>query len=275
MRLLKVLLMVLGCLPLLVAAQTGRGIVTAEAFVGRAHSVYVGTIRSLDGADSKVPIDSNKHYGQAFRMIFDVSETIRGKAKSQVTIILLLQHSIYLDYLVRHHVELAIAVGKNCRVGDIGSETIVEVDGQNLLGEEMQFRILEKLRAEEDFGIGPEAREFNVSMDEGKMFDFEFNLLTSRDEVLKHFRAFEKKHPKVLPTIWVRVPHQFGRLCGYTNAYMGVGFPVCAETKATLQKMVDHPEAFMERYESKDPEADRKAFIEAGKKGLADFDESV
>ncbi len=274
MRWLTLVLVFIGCVPVFAWAQTGRGIVTAEAFVGRAHSVYIGTIQTLDSAEYKEQLDPHVYFGKTYKMGFEVKETIRGEVKSRLEIILLSQHSDYLEYLRLHHIELAIAIGKDCYVSDIGSELIVDVDGQKRLGETMQYRILQKLTVKGELGVGPDASQFNTSMDEGKMFDFNFNLLKSRDEVLKHFRAFAKKHREVFRMIWVGVPHPFGRLCGYTNAYMLVGFPVCDETKKTLQKMIDHPEAFLKKYASKDIDGDRREFISSGRKALDDFGKS-
>ena len=90
---------------------------------------------------------------------------------------------------------------------------------------------------------------------------------------LKRVRDFAKSHPETLSAVTLRVPNEFGALCGSPNAYCGISLPTCPETKATLIALKADPGIILRRIESRDESYNRSLLAAEVDKALAQFPE--
>ncbi|MGJ8643281.1 MAG: hypothetical protein ACSHX9_07735 [Luteolibacter sp.] len=79
------------------------------------------------------------------------------------------------------------------------------------------------------------------------MFTNELDVISGRNAILERARAFAKRHPKVLKTIALGVPNEFGALVGDPNAYCSLVLPVCPSSKETLDKVKEDPSFLLRR----------------------------
>jgi hypothetical protein len=117
------------------------------------------------------------------------------------------------------------------------------------------------------------ASQINTSYDSGRMFTGELEVVMGTEEILKRVRGFAKKHPKTLSAVTLRVPNEFGALCGDPNAFCAITLPICPETKATLVAIKADPGLILRRIESSDERYNRLLLAAEVNKALAAFPE--
>jgi hypothetical protein len=115
------------------------------------------------------------------------------------------------------------------------------------------------------------AGQINTYYDQGRMFTSGLEVVAGSKAILKHVRDFAKKHRKSLPAVTLRVPNEFGELCGSPNAYCGVTLPICPETKATLVALKADPGLILRRIKSGDEGYNRSLIMAEVTKALAAF----
>ena len=101
------------------------------------------------------------------------------------------------------------------------------------------------------------------------MFTNELEIVEGREAILKRARVFAKKHPKMLSRALLRVPNEFGALCGTPNAYSMITLPMCPSTKKTLSAVKDDPSRVMGRVEAQYEDFERSQMLKSIDKALA------
>jgi hypothetical protein len=268
-----VLVLLLAMVPGSASAQVGRIFVSAEAYVGLSRVVYVGKIVGLERIEYEKPLTSTQKLGKPHRVVFEVGETIRGKEVKRLQLVLSLQNTIYLKYMRDHAVEIML-VGGPTRLNRYPSPVVgIEEQGKRVDGEWYYFRVLDPVKVPKAGDEAVIAAQINKSYDSCRMFTNEFEIVAGKQAILKRVRAFAKKHPKTLSGVMVRVPNEFGRLCGDPNAYCLIRLPVCPETKATLLALKKDPGLILRRIKSRDEKYNRSMLLTAVNKALAVFEE--
>lgn len=269
-----VLALIFAMVPFSASAQVGRIFVSADAYAGLSRVVYVGKIVDLARIDYEKPLTSTQKLGKPHRLVFQVAETIRGDEAKRLEIVLSLQSTIYLDYMRDHSIEIML-VGSPTRLDSFPrAEVGIEEQGKRVDGEWYQFRVLDPIKAPEP---GPEAEiaaQINTCYDSGRMFTGELEVVVGSKEILKRVRGFARKHPKTLSAVTLKVPNEFGALCGSPNAYCAITLPICPETKATLVALKADPGLILRRIESRDEGYDRSQLVAEVNKAVAVFAEN-
>lgn len=223
-------------------AQTGRTFVSAEAFAGAARILYVGKIVRLERIEYDKPLLTYaQKVGKPYRLVFAVSETIRGPEVKRLELVLSLQTTIYLECMRDRAVEIML-VGGPMRLDHYpAAEVGIEEQGAAAEGQWYQFRILEPVEVPASDPHAEIVEMLNEYYDSCRMFTHQFEIVTGKQAILQRVRAFVKKHPEPLRVTDVRVPNEFGALVGSPHAYCYITLPVCPETKATLEAMKSDP----------------------------------
>ena len=138
-------------------------------------------------------------------------------------------------------------------------------------GEWYQFRVLDPVEVSASDPARAIASQINTYYDSGRMFTGGLEVVTGRKEILSRVREFAKRHPKTLPAVTLRVPKEFGALCGDPNAFCGITLPVCPETKATLLALKANPGLILRRIKSRDEAYNRSLLAAEVDKALAQF----
>lgn len=246
-------------------AQRGRGFITIEAHVGLAHSVNVGTIKSLEPSDYTFPPEGH-YYGKAYKVTFSVTETIKGPAAKSLSFVLALQHTAEILYLKENKIELVLF--HSDRFSDEEGEF-----GPGTPGNFYSFRILEKLKPDGNGSLPrTTADQLNINLNEGKMFDLNLNVISGRNNILKKARAFAKKYPGTLKVDRLMVPNAFAAQCGYPNAFALVIFPMCQETRKALTTLERNPDRLVKFSPEKDRERQKTLYLLELRKFLVQFE---
>ena len=74
----------------------------------------------------------------------------------------------------------------------------------------------------------------------------------------------------MLPIVRLRIPKEFGALCGDPNAYCLIKLPYCPETKRTLVELKADPGRVMRRIKTQHSDFARNSMLESIDKVLAD-----
>jgi hypothetical protein len=238
--------------------------------------VYVGKIVLLQRVDYEKPLTFTQKIGKPHRLVFEVDETIRGDTirgdeVRRLDLVLSLQSTHFLEYLRDHSVPIML-VGGPTRLDSFPSAEIgIEERGKRADDQWYQFRVLDPVEVP---ASGPEreiALQINTYYDSGRMFAGGLEVVAGSKEILKRVRDFARSHPETIPSVLLRVPNEFGALCGDPNAYCGITLPVCPETKATLIALKANPELILRRIESRDEAYNRKLLATEVDKALAQF----
>ena len=243
--------LLLALVPVSGSAQTGRDFVSAEAYVGLARVVHVGKIVELKQAEYEKPLTSTQKIGKPYRLVFKVSETIRGTEVERLELVLSLQTVRFLEYMRDQSAEIMLVGGPHYLDHFPMAEIGIEEQGKRVDGEWYQFRLLDPVKVPES-GSGAEiARDLNGIYDSCRMFTNELEIVAGREAILKRARAFAKENTKMLSGVFLIVPNEFGALCGDPNAYCGITLPICPGTKKTLADLKDDPGRILRRLESR------------------------
>lgn len=241
MRLLFACMTASLLLPTVCLAQTGRGFVSAEAYVGLARVVHVGRIVELKRIEYGKPLTDIQMIGKPYRLVFEVNETIRGDAAKRLELVLSLQ-STHLLECMREQSAPIMLVGGPIRIDSYPSPEVgIEEQGKRVDGQWYQFRLLDPVKVPESGDAAEIASQLNAYYDSCRMFTNELGIVSGREAILKRARAFAKEHPKMLSAVSLMVPNEFGALCGSPNAYCMITLPVCTGTRKTLVALKNDP----------------------------------
>ncbi|MBV6458045.1 MAG: hypothetical protein HONBIEJF_01167 [Fimbriimonadaceae bacterium] len=205
---------------------------TANAQVGRLFDSIEGLVASADLAclGRIVACDPSG------KLRIDVTDDIRGVPAKTLELDLDLRHfggSIEGFRDLRMEVFVTIG-GTNPWYAGL---PVRSVDGQARSG---QFATIRSIGAVPKGNI---KHDINYYLHEhGRIFDLRLDCVTGRRGILNRARAFQKQHPKPLPTISLILPNAYLRKVGDPNAYGAVTLPVCPETRATLLRLLKDPE---------------------------------
>jgi len=240
-------------LPLSASAQTGRIFVSAEAFASASRIIKLGMIVELKQIDYDKPLTMLQKIGKPYRLVFKITDNIRGEEGKRLELVLALQSPWQMEYMRDHNLEVLLLGGTLLHdyphVGGIG---IAEAGKPVNDEERYQFRLLDPVKIPEAKDAASEeaaeyAKMLNSGFDECRMFTSDFKVITGSKEILPVMRAFVKKYPKVLLRVMVDVPNEFGAQVGHPNAYCGISLPICPETKATLVALKAEPGLILDR----------------------------
>jgi hypothetical protein len=249
--------------PFSASAQVGRIFVSAEAYAGASRIIYVGKIVELQRIDYEKPLTSTQKIGKPYRLVFEVGETIRGEKLTRLDLVLSLQTTIYLEYMRGHALEIMLVGGPSRLDSFPSAEVGIEEHGKRVDGDWYQFRVLDPLQAPKSGEEKAIASQINTYYDSARMFTAELEVVAGSKAILKHVRDFAMKHPKTLSAVMLRVPNEFGALCGSPNAYCEITLPVCPETKATLEALKADPGLILRRMKSRDEQHYTRAWLAA------------
>lgn len=260
--------------PASASGQVGRIFVSAEAYTGLARIIHVGKIVELERIDYKKPLTEVQRLGKPYRLVFEVSETVRGDKVERLELVLALQSTHFLEYMRDHAAEIMLVAGPN-RLDSFPSPEIgIEEQGKSAAGERYQFRLLTPVKIAESHGRDSIASQLNMMYDSCRMFTNELEIVEGREAILTQVRAFAKKHTRMLSSVTLIVPNKFGALCGTPNAYSGIMFPVCLETKTIISALKDDPGLILRRIDSQDQDYNQalsRLVKDEATKALADF----
>jgi hypothetical protein len=242
MKPVRFLSAVLAMAPVLCLAQTGRGFVSIEGYVGLAREVQVGKIVGIEQTEVSGALQFPQNVGKPYRVTFAVSETIRGDKVKQVDMVLALQVTQYLDYLRAHQVEIMLVAGPNRLDSFPSAEVGIAEQGRRVDGDWYQFRVLEPVSPAGSAKKSQVGAQIDTYYDSGRMFACDLSVIHGRSEILKGARAFARRHREMLRSVWLRVPNAFGARCGDPNAFCGITLPICPETQRTLLALVKNPD---------------------------------
>ena len=220
-------------------AQVGRQYVSVEAYVGLARAVHVGKIVELTRIDYEKPLTGIQKFGKPYRMVFEVSETIRGDKTERLELVLALQITDFLDYMLEHSLEVMLVAGPNQIDRFPNAEIGIEEQGKRLDAESYQFRLLTTLSVPNSDGEDSIASALNNQYDSCRMFTNDFEIVEGREMILKRARDFAKEHTEMLSAVSISVPNEFGALCGSPAAFSHITFPMCPSTKKSLAAVKD------------------------------------
>ncbi len=257
--------------PALASGQVGRIFISTEAYAGLARIIHVGKITELQQIEYKKPLTGIQKFGKPYRLVFEVSETIRGDKVKRLELVLAMQSRHFIEYMRDHSAEIMLVAGPN-RLDSFPSPEIgIEEQGKRLDGERYQFRLLTPVKIPKSDGGDSIASQLNKMYDSCRMFTNELEIVEGRDAILTRVRAYAKKHTKMLSAVTLVVPNEFGALCGTPNAYSGIMFPVCPETKTTITALKDDPGLILRRIDSRDEDYTHALLRDEATKALADF----
>ena len=261
----------LALVPVVALAQVGREFVTVEAYVGRARVVHVGKILEIKQIEYGKPLTDIQKLGKPYRLVFKVSETIRGDEVKSLELVLSLQSTHFLEYMRDHSVEIMLVGGPTRGDSYRGAEIGIEEQGKRVDDERYQFRLLDNVKVPESGGKDSIAAQINQKYDSCRMFTNELEIVVGREAILKRARDFAKQHSDVLSAVSLRVPNEFGALCGDPNAYCIIKLPICLETKSVLVALKDDPGLILRRIQSRDEESNLSLVLVGAHKALAMF----
>ena len=265
------LALLLALVPVVASAQVGREFVSAEAYVGVARVVYVGKILEIKQIEYGKPLTDIQKLGKPYRLVFEVSETIRGDEVKRLELVLSLQSTIYLEYMLDHSAEIMLVSGPTRLDSFPTAEVGIEEQGKRMDDERYQFRLLDPVEVPKSGDKASIASQINLRYDSCRMFTNELEIVVGREAILKRARAFAKQHPKVLSAVSLRVPNEFGALCADPNAFCMITLPICPETKTTLVALKDDPGLILRRIESRDDDVNLSLVLVGAHKALAMF----
>lgn len=265
--------LLLAWVPAVGWAQVGRGFVSVEAYVGLARVVHVGKIVELKQIEYDKPLTSTQQLGKPYRLVFQVSETIRGAGVERLELVLSLQSTHYLEYMREQSVEIMLVGGPNRLDRYASAKVGIEEQGRRVDGEWYQFRLLDPVKVPESGSEAEIAKQLNRRYDSCRMFTNELEIVVGREAILKRARAFAKANTKLLSAVSLRVPNEFGALCGDPNAYCLIMLPICPDTRKTLIALKDDPGLILRRIESHDENYNRSLLLDETEKSLAKFPE--
>lgn len=266
-----VVALILAWMPSIGWAQVGRGYVSVEAYVGLARVVHVGKIVELEQIEYEKPLTGIQKIGKPYRMVFEVSETIRGGKTERLELVLALQSAHFLEYMRDHSLEIMLVAGPNRIDSSPRAEVGIEEQGKRLDGERYQFRLLTPVNVPESDAGDSIASQLNNMYDSCRMFTNELEVVEGREMILKKARSFAMEHTEILTAVSLQVPNEFGALCGTPNAYSMITFPICPSTKKTLAAVKDDPNRVMGRVEARYEDFDRSQMLTSIDKALAMF----
>lgn len=81
----------LALAPVVALAQVGREFVAVEAYVGRARVIHVGKILEIKQIEYGKLLTETQKLGKPYRLVFEVSETIRGNETQRLELVLSLE----------------------------------------------------------------------------------------------------------------------------------------------------------------------------------------
>ncbi len=266
-----VVILLLAWMPSIGWAQVGREYVSVEAYVGLSRFVRVGKVVELDQIEYEKPLTKLQKLGRPYRMVFEVSETIRGEKTERLELVLSLQSTHFLGYMRDHSIEIMLVAGLN-QIGSYPRAEIgIEEQGQRLDDARYQFRMLTPVNLPKSDGGDSMATQLNQMYDSCRMFTNELEVVESREMIIKRARAFAKQHTEMLSAVSIRVPNEFGALCGTPNAYSMITFPICASTQKNLVSVKNDPSRVMGRVEALHENFDRSQMLISIDKALAVF----
>ncbi len=222
-------------------AQVGRVFVSTEAYVGLARVVHVGRIVEFKQIEYLKPLTSTQKIGKPYRLVFEVSETIRGGAVKRLELVLSLQSTHFLALMREQSVEIMLVGGPNPIDSYPSAEVGIEEQGRRVDGEWYQFRLLDPVKVPKSRSEAAIASQLNESYDSCQMFTNELEIVVGREAILKRARAFAKENTKMVSAVLLYVPNEFGALCGHPNAYSAIMLPKCASTRKTLTALKNDP----------------------------------
>ena len=266
--------LLLALVPVLASAQIGRLFVSAEASVGQARIVHVGKIVELGTIEYGKPLTEKETLGiKPCRLVFEVSETIRGDEVKRLELVLLPGIKDYLEYMRDHSVEVILISGSGPRRPYPYGIPGIEEQGRRTSGELYQFRAMDPLKVPEPGTGAAIEKTINAYFDSGRMFTHELGIVAGREAILGRMRAFARKHPEVLATVTLAVPRELGTLCGYPDAGAFISLPLCPETKAALVALKNDPGLIMRRIKPWNDDLALSQLQTATDKALAEFPE--
>jgi hypothetical protein len=266
-------LLLVACVPAVSWAQVGRVFVSAEAYVGLARVVHVGKIVELKQIEYEKPLTSTQKLGKPYRLVLEVSETIRGNAVERLELVLSLQSTHYLEFMREQSVEIMLVGGPNSLRTIPRAEVGIEEQGKPVDGEWYQFRLLDPVKVPKSGAKAEIGSQLNKAYDSCRMFTNQLEIVEGRVAILKKARAFAKDHTKLLSGVSLIVPNEFGALCGSPNAYCAITLPICPGTKKMLVGLKDNPGRILRRIESRDKEYDLSRLLAEIDKALVKFPE--
>jgi hypothetical protein len=269
---LSCLVLFLAMLPVAAWAQKGRQFDTVEACVGTARVVHVGKIVEIKPIEFGESLTYKQKLGKPHRLVFAVSETIRGEEVRSLELVLSVQGPRFLEYMRDQSIEVVL-VGGPTPPGDSYSDVEVGVEegGKRVDDEGYQFRLLNRVQVPKSDGADSMAAQINQSYDCWRMFTNELEIVVGREAILKRARDFAKLYPGILSTVSLRVPTEFGALCADPNAYSLITLPLCPETRTTLVALKDDPGLILRRIKSENEDWNLALVLVGAHKLLAEF----
>ena len=231
----------LALLPVLGSAQVGRVYVSVEAYVGLGRVVHVGKIKSLEQTEHDGPLNRVEKFGDPYRLVFAVEETIKGDEVEEFEIVLSLQHAHQLEYMRDHGAEIMLVGGPNRLDSYPRARVGIEEEGRRVEGNWYQFRLLKRLPLPDEGRDRVYAEQINRSYDECLMFTNELKIVEGKEAILKRAREAARLHSKTLASVQLYVPNEFGALVADPNAFCMITLPVSEETERTLMTLLQEP----------------------------------
>jgi hypothetical protein len=251
MRLSLICLTVCFLAPATGRAQVGREFVSAEAYVALARVIYVGTIIELTPIKYDKLLSEIQKIGKPYRLVFEVSETIRGNDAKRVELVLSLQSTHFLEHMREHAAPIMLVGGPNPIDSYPRPEVGIEEQDVTVAGQWYQFRLLEPVKVSKSGDEAEIAQQLNSNYDSCRMFTHDLDVVSGREAILKRVRAFAKEHPSMLKCLSLDVPNEFGALCGHPNAYCCITLPLCTATRKTLLAVKNDPGIILRPIEAK------------------------
>lgn len=202
-------------------AQTGRAFDSIEGLVATADMACLGRIVACDPSG---------------KLRIDVTDDIRGVPAKTLELDLDLRHfGRDMEAFRDLRMEVFVTIGGTDHW--YAGLPVREVNGQLRSG---QFAYIRSVGA---LPKGDGKPDVNYYLHEyGRIFDIRLEPVTGRKGIISRARAFHKRYPKPLPTLFLILPNSYLRKVGDPNAYGAVTLPVCPETRATLLRLLKDPE---------------------------------
>lgn len=170
-----------------------------------------------------------------------------------------------------HSIEIMLVGGPTRGDSYRGAEIGIEEQGKRVDDERYQFRLLDNVKVPESGGKDSIAAQINQKYDSCRMFTNELEIVVGREAILKRARDFAKQYSDVLSAVSLRVPNEFGALCGDPNAFCMITLPICPETKTTLVALKDDPGLILRRIKSQDDYSKLSTVLVGAHKALEMF----
>jgi hypothetical protein len=219
------LALILAMTPVVALAQVRWVFDAVEFHVGRARIVHIGKIVEIKPIEYGKPLTFTRKLGKPHRLVFAVSETIRGEKVKSLELVLSLQTTHFLEYMRDQSIEVLLVGGPTRGESYRDAEIGIEEEGKQLDDEWYQFRLLDNIKVPESDDEDSIAALINRRNDSCRMFTNELEIVVGREAILKRARDFAKQHPDILSVVLLRVPNEFGALCAYPNAYCMITLP--------------------------------------------------